>query len=102
MRGDIEINALAGIHPALAIEGLMIADFGIEDHGQEVWTCAATGNRMEWCRWLADCLAGTYANFLCMLRITLHARGTLSRLTVMVSPNLANAPPRQGTPLDQG
>jgi hypothetical protein len=35
-------------------------------------------------------------NFSRTIRITFHCRGTTSRVSVMVSPSLANLPPRHG------
>src|SRR5690349_1232590 len=101
-RGDIEINPLAGIHLALAIERLVIAEFGIEDHRQQVRARAATGNRMEWCRWLADCLAGTAHEFLAHGLDHLPQTRDAFQALGNVSPNLANAPPQQGHAVGPG
>jgi hypothetical protein len=43
----MEVNSLAGIHLALAIERLMIAEFGIQDHRQQIWPARGHGRSDE-------------------------------------------------------
>ena len=95
-RGDIEIDPLAGIHLALAIERLVIAELGVQDHREQVGTRAATGDRMErraggW----AIVSQARHTNFSRTVWITFHWRGTLSRVSVTVSPSLDRVPPHQ-------
>ena len=55
--GDAELEALKGIGLALAVQWLVLAEFGLEDHGQQVRPCPTAGDGMERCRWLGDGLA---------------------------------------------
>ena len=63
-RGDIEIDPLACIRLALAVERLVIAELGVQDHRQQVRPCATPGDRMERRGRLRDRLAGTAGKLL--------------------------------------
>jgi hypothetical protein len=43
---------------ALAVERLVLAELGLEDHGEQVRPRPAAGDGMERCRWLCDGFAG--------------------------------------------
>jgi hypothetical protein len=61
---DVEIDALAGKALALAVERLMMAVFGVEDHCQQAGAGAAAGNGVERCRRLGDLFAAAAGELL--------------------------------------
>src|SRR6202034_424065 len=76
-----EIDALAGEPLALAVERLMLSEFGMHDRRQQVRARAATGDRMEWRRRLRDRLARAAGELLShRLDHFVAARDALQRL----------------------
>lgn len=57
-RGDAEIHAFTGVAFGLSVEGLMLAVFFEDDHGEQAWSCPSPRDRVEGCRGLGDLLAG--------------------------------------------
>jgi hypothetical protein len=66
-----KIDALAGKPLALAVERLMLSEFGMHDRRQQVGPCTATDDRMEWRQRLCDRLARAAENFSRTVWITL-------------------------------
>ena len=56
-RRDVEIDALPGQAFALAVERLMMAVLGVEDHRQQAGSSTPAGDGMKGCRRLSDLLA---------------------------------------------
>ena len=56
--GDVELDALTGIHGTLTVQRLVLAELDIEDHRQRARARPAAGDRMEGGRRLSDPLAG--------------------------------------------
>ena len=56
--GDVQLNPLAGIGVALAVQGEVVGELAGQHHGQQVRPGAAARDRVERCRWLGDRLAG--------------------------------------------
>jgi hypothetical protein len=54
---DAELDTLQGIGLALAVQRLVLAELGLENHGQQVRPRPAAGNGVEWRRRLGDGLA---------------------------------------------
>src|SRR3954469_13247112 len=54
---DAELDALKAIGLALAVQRQVLAELGLEDHGEQVGARPATGDGMEGCRGLGDGLA---------------------------------------------
>jgi hypothetical protein len=63
-RRDVEVDALAGNAFALAIERLMMAVFGIEDHRQQAGAGPPAGDGMKRCRRLGDLLTAAAGELL--------------------------------------
>lgn len=63
-RGHAQVEPCAGKTLGLPVQRLMLAEFAVEDFGQQTRAGAATGDRMEWCRWLGNRLARAAGEFL--------------------------------------
>ena len=63
-RGDIQVNAFAGIGFALPVERQVVGEFAGQHHGEKLRPCPATGDWVERRRWLTDRLAGAAAPLL--------------------------------------
>ena len=81
-----EIDALACIAVALAVQRLMRAILLEQDHRQQVGAGPAPGRRVERRRRLGDPLASRQVNFSHTVWITFHWRGTTSSVSVTSSP----------------
>ena len=56
--GDAELDALAGVGLALAVQRQVLAELGLQDRRQQFRPGAAAGDRVEWRGRLGDGLAG--------------------------------------------
>src|SRR5207237_5742803 len=87
---------------ALPIEGLVFAELGVKDHCQQAGAGPAARNDVNGAGGWVIVSQRRQVNFSRTVWITFHCRGTISSVSVMSSPSLANLPPQQGHTLGAG
>jgi hypothetical protein len=95
-RRHVELEALAGIDLALAVERQMQAILAEQDVCQKARSGTAARDRMQRREQLGDRSRDRHENFSRTCWITFHWRGINSNVSVMSSPSLCSTPPQYG------